>query len=416
MKKSTSIIQWIITGFLGLCTLVNGFHWTSLLFILAGVLFMPLPAIRDFLKKIKLKNGLVITLAVIVMLVGMVNSPLGETKPDMDAGITSSDTFVSSTNETSSTATEQSSNSSDTTSSKVETSTSTTTESGKTETNSSVGSGKAEKPSLSSIPAYSGKPYVKLNNGIPNFSSSEITTKGYEKYGALDNLGRVTTAVASLGKETMPADGEERGSISSIKPTGWIQKQYDNVSGKYLYNRCHLIGWQLSAENANKSNLITGTKYFNVTGMLPFENMVADYINETGNHVAYRVTPFFEGNNLLSNGVQIEAYSVEDKGDGIQFNVFVYNVQPDIKINYSTGDSSSNIKQESTTTPPTTTEKEETSSYTPPTQTQEEMVWIPTKGGTKYHSRSNCSNMIDPDYVTKSYAISQGFDACKRCH
>ncbi len=264
---------------------------------------------------------------------------------------------------------------------------------------------------LSSIPAYSGSPYVNLNNGVPNFSSSELTTKGYEKYGSRDNLGRVTSAIASLGTETMPGANAERGSISHIKPTGWVQKQYDHVSGKYLYNRCHLIGWQLSAENANRNNLITGTKYFNVNGMLPFENMVADYIHETGNHVAYRVTPIFEGNNLLCNGVQIEAYSVEDKGDGIQFNVFVYNVQPDIKIDYATGNSSSSSNI--VIVPPTTTSEPE---YNPPTQTETIMVWIPTRGGKKYHARSSCSNMIDPDYVSIEEAIYQGFDACKKCY
>ena len=411
MKKTSSIIQWILTGFLGLCALVNGFHWSSLLFILAGVLFMPLPAIYEAFKKIKLKKGFVIALAAIVMLVGMFNSPLGESKPNTDSGITSSDTYED-TSITTSEALSAESGATDST----ESSSANASEQNKIEAVSSVGSGKAEKPSLSSIPAYSGNPYVKLNNGIPNFGSAELTTKGYEKYGTLDNLGRVTTAIASLGKETMPGEDEERGSISNIKPTGWVQKQYDNISGKYLYNRCHLIGWQLSAENANRNNLITGTKYFNVTGMLPFENMVADYIHETGNHVAYRVTPIVEGNNLLCNGVQIEAYSVEDKGEGIQFNVFVYNIQPDININYATGDSSSNVKQE-TTTPPAITEKEDTpSSSSPPVQSQGEMVWIPTKGGTKYHSRSNCSNMIDPDYVTKDYAISQGFEPCKRCH
>ena len=182
-----------------------------------------------------------------------------------------------------------------------------------------------------------GKTFIPLNDNVPNFNSDELTTEGYERYGDLDRLGRVTTAIASLGQETMPKDGEERGDISKIKPTGWVQATYENVSGKYLYNRCHLIGWQLSAENSNRKNLITGTRNFNVNGMLPFENMVADYIRETGNHVAYRVTPVFEGDNLLCSGVQIEACSVEDEGEGIRFNVYVYNAQPDVKIDYGTG-------------------------------------------------------------------------------
>jgi DNA-entry nuclease len=189
------------------------------------------------------------------------------------------------------------------------------------------------------IPPYAGEPYVLLNDNIPVFSEDELTTVAYESYGALDELGRCGAAVATCGIEIMPAEGEERGSISHISPTGWVQAQYDCVSGKYLYNRAHLIGWQLSAENANRQNLITGTRYLNTSGMLPFENMVADYILETGNHVAYRVTPIFEGGNLLCSGVQMEAYSIEDGGEGICFNVYCYNVQPGVVIDYATGES-----------------------------------------------------------------------------
>ncbi len=190
---------------------------------------------------------------------------------------------------------------------------------------------------LSSIPGYSGRPYVVINDNIPSFNKYELTTKGYETYASLDSYGRCGGAVASCGKEIMPKANEERGSISSIKPSGWVQAQYDQVSGKYLYNRCHLIGWQLSAENANKRNLITGTRYMNTEGMLPFENMVADYIRETGNHVAYRVTPIYNGSDLVASGVQMEACSVEDDGEGICFNVFCYNVQPGVEIDYLTG-------------------------------------------------------------------------------
>jgi len=203
----------------------------------------------------------------------------------------------------------------------------------------SVGTGSASPANLSNIPAFSGKAYTYINGNQPNFSSSELTTKGYEKYSNLDSLGRCGVAIASCGKEIMPASGEERGSISSVKPSGWNQAKYDGVSGGWLWNRCHLIGWQLSAENANRQNLITGTRYMNINGMLVFENMVADYITETENHVAYRVTPIFENSNLLASGVQIEAYSIEDQGDGICFNVFCYNVQPGIDINYADGSS-----------------------------------------------------------------------------
>ena len=189
--------------------------------------------------------------------------------------------------------------------------------------------------SLGDIPEYQGQPYVVINNNLPNFTDNDYTQEAFEKYSKLDALGRCGVVYANICKEIMPSKNDERGDISSIKPTGWKQKKYD---GEYLYNRCHLIGYQLSNENANDKNLITGTRYFNVEGMLPFENQVAEYIRENAdNHVLYRVTPIFEGNNLLVNGVQIEAYSVEDNGKGVCFNVFVYNVQPGVVIDYATG-------------------------------------------------------------------------------
>lgn len=190
---------------------------------------------------------------------------------------------------------------------------------------------------ISDIPAYSGKAYIEINENKPNFSASDLTTTSFEKYSPLDELGRCGIAFANVGTDIMPTS--ERESISSVKPTGWQTVKYDSISGKYLYNRCHLIGFQLTAENANELNLITGTRYLNVDGMLPFENMVADYVKETNNHVLYRVTPVFEGNDLVAKGVQIEAMSVEDNGEGIEFNVFIYNVQPGITIDYSTGNS-----------------------------------------------------------------------------
>lgn len=190
---------------------------------------------------------------------------------------------------------------------------------------------------VENIPEYSGEPYVIINDNKPNFTEEDLSKGDFEIYSALDEYLRCGTAFANICKATMPKDGEERESISSVKPTGWVQASYD---GEYLYNRCHLIGYQLSAENANELNLITGTRYFNVEGMLPFENKVDDYIetNEK-NHVLYRVTPYFEGENALANGVQIEAYSIEDNGDGVCFNVYVYNVAPGIEIDYATGES-----------------------------------------------------------------------------
>lgn len=188
---------------------------------------------------------------------------------------------------------------------------------------------------LSSIPEYSSSPYVVINNNNPYFDSSDLTDKSYEDYGDLDVLGRCSRAIASIGKDLMP--NEDRTSIGMIKPSGWRISKYDDIDGKYLYNRCHLIGYQLTGENANERNLITGTRYMNVQGMLPFENMVADYIRETGNHVLYRVTPIFKEDNLLASGVLMEALSVEDNGKGIKFNVYCYNVQPGIVIDYSDG-------------------------------------------------------------------------------
>ena len=191
--------------------------------------------------------------------------------------------------------------------------------------------------SLEQVPAYSGEPYVILNENIPLFTQEEITDESYEYYGDLDRLNRCTYTMASIGQDLMPT--EERGSIGQVKPTGWVTAKYDFVDGKYLYNRCHLIGFQLTGENANEANLITGTRYMNVDGMLPFENMVADYIKETGNHVLYRVIPVFEGEHLVADGVTMEAWSVEDNGEGICFYVYVYNVQPGVEIDYATGES-----------------------------------------------------------------------------
>lgn len=188
------------------------------------------------------------------------------------------------------------------------------------------------------IPDFSGTPYVTINNHIPFFSENDYTLEPFEQYSDLDEFGRCGVAFANICQEIMPT--EKRGEIGSIKPSGWHTVRYDDlVEGKYLYNRCHLIGYQLAGENANEKNLITGTRYFNVEGMLPFENEVNDYVKKTNHHVLYRVTPIFEGNNLVAEGVQMEAFSVEDNGEGVCFHVFVYNHQPGIKIDYLTGES-----------------------------------------------------------------------------
>ena len=211
----------------------------------------------------------------------------------------------------------------------------------KPENNEGEGNDVAKDPicDLLGVPYFSGDPWTPVNDNEPTFTDEEITTTGYEFYSELDNLGRCGYVMACVGREMMPT--EDRGDIGSIKPTGWVQKQYDGnlVSGGNLYNRCHLIGFQLTGENANRKNLITGTRYMNWDGMVEFENMIADYVKETGNHVMYRVTPMFYENELVARGVHMEAYSVEDNGEGISFNVYAYNVQPGITIDYATGES-----------------------------------------------------------------------------
>ena len=253
------------------------------------------------------------------------------------------------------------------------------------------------------IPEYSGAAYVALNDNIPLFDEDDYTTESFETYSDLDSLGRCGVAYANIGLDLMPT--EARGSISQVKPSGWQTAKYDIVDGKYLYNRCHLIGYQLTAENANRQNLITGTRYLNVTGMLPFENLTADYIKETGNHVLYRVTPVFEDNNLIASGVRMEARSVEDDGEGVLFHIYCYNVQPGIEIDYATGESrlageSVNNQEES----------------------EESTVYILNTSTMKFHL-PDCSSAINMKaQYRQEYAgdrenlIAEGYEPCKRCH
>ncbi|MBR3738254.1 MAG: DNA/RNA non-specific endonuclease [Eubacterium sp.] len=193
-----------------------------------------------------------------------------------------------------------------------------------------------ERIQLDNIPEFNYEAFVEINNNIPDFEESELKAKSFETYGKLDSLGRCTTCKACIGRDLMPT--EKRGAIGEVKPTGWHSDKYNNVDGKYLYNRCHLIGYQLTAENANERNLITGTRYLNVDGMLPFEDEVADYIKATGNHVLYEVTPVFKDAELVARGVHMQAKSVEDGGLGVSFNVYCFNAQPGIEIDYQTGD------------------------------------------------------------------------------
>lgn len=259
---------------------------------------------------------------------------------------------------------------------------------------------------LSNIPDYDGKAYVELNGNVPEFSESEKTySESFEEYGKLDSLGRCTYAVSCIGKDLMPT--EKRGSIGSVKPSGWHISKYDFVDGKYLYNRCHLIGYQLTAENANERNLITGTRYLNIEGMLPFENDVADYIEITNNHVYYKVTPIFEGNNLVANGVQMQAYSVEDNGQGISFNVYCYNVQPGVAIDYATGDN-----QAVTSSSVTSTSSDVTDKKTYIVNTKTKKFHNPDCDGVKKMSSSNKKKYKG----TRDSLISNGYSPCQKCN
>lgn len=254
---------------------------------------------------------------------------------------------------------------------------------------------------LENIPEYSGAAYVAVNDNEPYFTQEEITDEAFETYSDLDALGRCGVTCASVGLELMPT--EERGDIGSVKPTGWHTVKYDCVDGKYLYNRCHLIGYQLTGENANERNLITGTRYLNIEGMLPFENMVADYVEETENHVMYRVTPIYDGDNLVAGGVLMEGYSVEDEGAGICFCVYAYNVQPGVEIDYATGESW--LAGEGSTSG----------------SESDEVTYILNTSSKKFHDPS-CSGAEDIKESNKEVftgsreeLIAQGYTPCGRC-
>ncbi len=267
-------------------------------------------------------------------------------------------------------------------------------------------------PNTTTASDYVGQPYIVVQDNQPFFEETDLTTEAYETYSELDYLGRCGVAMACCGTELMPGDGEERESISHIQPSGWVQASYDFVDGEYLYNRCHLIGWQLSAENANERNLITGTRYMNTEGMLPFENMIADYIRETGNHVIYRVTPQYQGTYLVCSGVQLEAYSVEDDGEGICFNVYCYNVQPGVTIHYATGDSHLEGEPSSSTAQTTTTTSslpDESGAYV--LNTNSHKIHKPDCGSVETISAHNRQD------VTGSIQewIQQGYSVCKSC-
>ena len=250
-----------------------------------------------------------------------------------------------------------------------------------------------------SVPEFSGEAYCVINGNAPSFSEDDITTTAYEYFSPLDELGRCGVTMACIGQELMPTEARE--SISHVKPSGWINVPYSFVDGEYLYNRCHLIGFQLTGENANELNLITGTRYVNVEGMLPFENMVADYVKETGNHVLYRVTPIFHGDELVARGVQMEAYSVEDEGDGIFFNVYCYNVQPGVEIDYATGES--RLDENAFT-------EGEVNDYV--LNTNSKKIHLPSCPGADSMSEKNRQEFSG----SRELLIAQGFEPCSQCN
>ena len=291
--------------------------------------------------------------------------------------------------------------------------------------------------SVDEIPAYSGQAAIEINQNVPGFTESDYTTEAFEQYSPLDGLGRCGIVYACVGEEIMPT--EERGAIGMVKPSGWHTVKYDFVDGKYLYNRCHLIAYMLSGENANTENLITGTRYMNTEGMLPYENQVADYVHDTGNHVLYRVTPLYEGANLVASGVEIEASSVEDKGKSLSFHVYCYNVQPGVTIDYATGDSAlaedlatENVQETAQETSvadgkqssenAVAAVQEETSAEQDGGHAKEEQDYVLNKNTKKFHypwcsSADDIKKKNRKDFTgTREEVISQGYVPCKRCN
>lgn len=262
------------------------------------------------------------------------------------------------------------------------------------------------------VPEYSCNPYIEINDNKPYFTDDEKSagTSSFENYSDLDSMGRCGTAYASVGQDIMPT--EKRGEIGMIKPSGWHTVKYDCIADKYLYNRCHLIGYQLTGENANEKNLITGTRYLNVEGMLPYENMITDYVKETDNHVLYRVTPIFVKNELVARGVLMEAYSVEDSGAGVSFNIFCYNVQPGVTIDYQTGESEENDSADITSETISSTENQQ--------ETNSE--YIINTNSKKFHT-TDCGNAAsiadkNKEVTNKSRdeLISEGYAPAKCCN
>lgn len=376
-KKVTTVFGWIVTVFCILAALVYMPSFASILFLIVGVGCLPIQPIRKLWNQLpfapKVIKGIVLTVLFFVAcgITPSVEKPTNVEVVQVSETTTNDDAEVIAASSHS----DESENSLQTerpVQEKTETSIEENSEEKATIANAEEAksqepvivpiveekviatpeeTAKVEGFDIKSIPAYSGSPYVAVNDNVPFFTEEELSTNSYEYYSSLDSKGRCGVCVASVGTDIMPT--EERGEIGSVKPSGWKQAKYAGlVDGNYLYNRCHLIGYQLTGENANTKNLITGTRYLNIEGMLPFENMVADYVTETKNHVMYRVSPIFEGNNLLASGVLMEAKSVEDNGEGILFCVYCYNVQPGVTIDYSDGSSALEESVETVTETP----------------------------------------------------------------
>jgi len=373
-----NILLWVLSVFCILAAFTYMPSFASILFLLTGIGSLPIDATKRLWQKIPVKGKWVKILAVTVMFFSACSAAPATSTPTPETAVVveaeesqseklstevqedvSSNEIVSGSSEEEPTesVTEALIATNETKAEKTEIGNNETDTAAKTETTQNKADGQAfhapEGFDVNSVPAYSGKAYFAVNNNIPFFTDDETLATSYEKYSSLDEKGRCGVCVASIGTDIMPM--EERGEIGNVKPSGWNQVKYPGiVEGNYLYNRCHLIGYQLAGENDNVQNLITGTRWMNTEGMLPFENMVADYVKETENHVMYRVTPIFKGNDLLASGVLMEAKSVEDNGSGILFCVYCYNVQPGVTIDYSNGASSlaepAEIKTESNTT------------------------------------------------------------------
>ena len=451
--KIKNIITWCFSVFCLTSIFALEFSFGTLLLFICGIISLPIKPIKKLWEKLLPNKSewtkiVVICLAFFIGLALTPSTETAETPSDINGIETTDNGITTETNEifTHENETniqenepEESTGSNDTTIDSPESTApqSTVKETEPSETTATVPTEPTKQFDYSTIPSFNGKnPYYIVNDNVPYFSQSQYATTSYESYGERDSLNRCSAAIAIIGKDLMPT--EERGSIGMVKPSGWQTVKYDCVDGKYLYNRCHLIGYQLTGENANEDNLITGTRFMNNDGMLPFENMVADYIKETNNHVLYRVTPVFIGKELVARGVLMEAYSIEDNGTGICFNVFCYNAQPQVEIDYTNGDSKL-IASAVETQAPETQVPETQSPETQPPETQAPATQAPatqsptteTPIGTDYIGNKNtkvfhypyCSSVKKMKESNKFYyngtaeeMEAKGYKSCGNCH